>query len=69
MSVQWVPCHVGAHGNKCADQNAAKGARIAQGEVLARLEVVDIWEELGSEEMPDSYDSDSNQSGGRADMI
>ena len=27
-------------------------------------EVVDIWEELGLEEMLDLYDSDANQSGG-----
>ena len=64
MVVQWVPSHVGMHGNECADQNAAKGARIAQREVLAHKEVTDIWEDLGLEEVPDSYDSDSNQSGG-----
>ena len=42
----------------------AKGARIAQWEVLVCNEVADIWEQLVLEEMPDSYDSDSNQLGG-----
>ena len=62
--MQWVPSHVGVHGNVRVDQNAAKGARIAQREVFTCQEVTGIWEELGLEEMPDSYDSNSNQLGG-----
>ena len=61
MCVQWAPSHMGVHGNECADQNAAKGARIAKREDMVRKEVTDMWEQLGLEEMPNSYDSDSNQ--------
>ena len=60
----WVPSHVGVTGNEHADAKASKGARKAYECVMKQKSVQDIWGELGLQEMPDSYDTDSNCSGG-----
>ena len=64
MEILWVPSHVGVVGNEEADSRAAKGAKQAQLEVQRSKQVTTIWEELGLVEMPDTWDTDSNKSGG-----
>ena len=46
------------------DAKASKGAKKAYECVMNQKSVQDIWGELGLQEMPDSYDTDSNCSGG-----
>ena len=60
----WVPSHAGVTGNEHADAKASKGAKKAYECVMNQKSVQDIWGELGLQEMPDSYDTDSNCSGG-----
>ena len=43
---------------------AAKEAKIAQHQIVQHKSVTYNWQDLGLQEMPDSYDSDSDQSGG-----
>ena len=64
VDVLWVPSHVGVTGKEHADAKASKGARKAYECVMKQKSVQDIWGELGLQEMPDSYDTDSNCSGG-----
>ena len=64
VDVLCVPSHVGFTGNEHADAKASKGARKAYECVMKQKSVQDIWGELGLQEMPDSYDTDSNCSGG-----
>ena len=64
MEVLWVPSHVGVVGNEEANLEVAKGAKQAQREVQRSKQVTDIWEELGLGEMSDTWDTDSNRSGG-----
>ena len=64
VDVLWVPSHVGVTGNEHADAKASKGARKAYECVMKQKSVQDIWGELGLQEMPDSYDTESNCSGG-----
>ena len=64
VEILWVPSHVGVAGNEEADVRAAKGAKQALHDVQKAKQVTDIWEELGLEEMPDSWDTDSNRSRG-----
>ena len=64
VEILWVPSHVGVAGNEEADVRAAKGAKQALHDMQKAKQVTDIWEELGLEEMPDSWDIDSNRSGG-----
>ena len=37
VSVQWVPSHVGVHGNEHADLNAGRWAKAAKHAVIARV--------------------------------
>ena len=60
----WVPLHVGVVGNRDADARASKGARQALHNVLHSKQVTDISEEWGLVELPDTWDTDSNQVGG-----
>ena len=64
LSIQWVPSHVGVDGKECADQKTAKGAKMSHEQALKHKAVMDIWAELGLQEMPDTFDSDSNESKG-----
>ena len=64
MEILWDPSHVEVVGNEEADSRAAKGAKQAQREVQRSKEVTDTWEELGLVEMPYTWDTDSNRSGG-----
>ena len=58
-------CHrMGVDRNERADQQAAEGAKISHEKVVAHKMVTDIWAGLGLQEMPDTYDTDSNDSGG-----
>ena len=61
VEILWVPSHVGVAGNEEADVRVAKGAKQAVHDVQKAKQVTDIWEELGLEEMPDSWDTDSNR--------
>ena len=65
VEILWVPSHVGVAGNEEADVRAAKGAKQALQDVQKAKQVTDIWEELGLEEMPDSWDTNSNRSTGQ----
>ena len=51
-------------GSERADQQAAKGVKTSHNKIIAHKTVTDIWAELGLEEIPDMYDTDSNGSGG-----
>ena len=51
VAVQWVPSHVGAHGNEHADAGAVKGSAHAYPRVPRDREVTDMWRDLGLEEM------------------
>ena len=62
--MQWVPSHVGVQGNELADLSAGRGAKAAKCAVIAHKSITDIWADLGLQEIPDCYDSDSNTSGG-----
>ena len=64
VEILWVPSHVGLVGNEEADIGAAKGAKQALHDVQKAKQVTNIWEELGFEEMPHSWDTDSNRSRG-----
>ena len=59
-----MPSHVGVTGNEHTDAKASKGAKRAYECVMNQKSVQDIWGELGLQELPDSYDTDSNCSGG-----
>ena len=61
ISTQWVPSHAGVAGNEEAD---VKGAKIAHQQLVQHKSVTDMWQDLGLQEVPDSHDSDSDQSGG-----
>ena len=61
---------MGVARNEKADVSAAKGAKQAlQDAHKAKQTLTDIWEELGLEEMPDSWDTDSNRSAGSSVSI
>ena len=64
LDILWVPSHVGVTGNEQADAKASKGAKKAYECVMNQKSVQDIWGELGLQEMPDCYDTDSNCSAG-----
>ena len=56
-----VPSHVGVEGNEQVDLRANKGAKIAKNKVALLWK---FWADLGLQEMPDTYDTDCNDSGG-----
>ena len=62
--MQWVPSHVGVHGNEQADLDAGCGAKAAKRAMIEYRVVTNVWADLGLQEMLDCYNSDSNVSGG-----
>ena len=62
VSIQWGSLHM--VGNEQADSHARKGAKAAKHAVTTHKSATDIWGDSGLQEMPDSYDTDSNASGG-----
>ena len=67
MSIQWVPSHVGVAGHEAADCQAAKRAKVARVEVVKHKQTVDVWAELGLQEMSlesDCSECSDNDSGG-----
>ena len=64
VSIQWVPSRIGVEGNERADLHTRHRAKAAKHAVTAHKSATDIWADLGLQEIPDTYASDSNVLGG-----